>query len=567
VALMPAKREMNKTRTGVNAIVACAATVLALLAVNLVGTRVFGRVDLTQDKQFTLSKASKDMVAKMPDRMTVKAFISKDLQPPFSTTATYVRDMLDEYAAASKGKLKWEAIDPGDDKTLQEEAQKLQVPKMRRGRVSQNKVEIGSSYLGVAFQYQGNVKSIPEINDTGGLEFQITSIVKEMTVKKRKIAFASSEGELSVQGDPSGRGGPGGLQSVNHYLADLDVSTVPLTKAIPDDVDGLVIAGPKTAFSERAKFVIDQFLMRGKSVAFLVNGMVVESANQMHMQIPGMENQPQIGRKNEGVPDDLLEHYGFKIRDDLIMEPQQNVPGPVMIGGQWQAENYEAFAATTKLAKDEPLLAGVRVAIFPFASSVELLKDKQAGFKVTTLASSTPDAWRETGFFLFDPLTHPKAKEDHGPFVFAAYGQGKLKSFFAGKPFPNEKGEKQPPPDANSSQAPGAEVPLNESTGVARIIVVGDANFASDFYLQMARFVQLYAANLQLAVNVIDWLTQDDTLAAVRAKTVQSRPLTVKTWTPALVTWANLIGVPFVFIVYGLLRWSLRTARRRSAKI
>ena len=67
--------------------------------------------------------------------------------------AQYVRDLLSEYAAASHGKLVWEAVDP-NTKELEQEAEKLKVPKMRRGRVSSNKVEIGSSYLGVALTLQ-----------------------------------------------------------------------------------------------------------------------------------------------------------------------------------------------------------------------------------------------------------------------------------------------------------------------------------------------------------------------------------------------------------------------------
>ena len=130
--------------------------------------------------------------------LTVKAFISKDLQPPFSQSAQYVRDLLDEYAHASKGKLKWEAIDPGEDTKLEEEATKMKVPKMRRGRISNNKVEIGASYLGIALSYQGNVESIPEVNATEGLEFEIDKRIRMLTQKKTKIAFATSEGELST---------------------------------------------------------------------------------------------------------------------------------------------------------------------------------------------------------------------------------------------------------------------------------------------------------------------------------------------------------------------------------
>ncbi|HZS39819.1 MAG TPA: GldG family protein [Polyangia bacterium] len=557
---------MSKAKTGVNALVFVTAVLLGLVAINIVGNRYFKRVDFTQDRIYTLSPASKELVAKLPDRLTVKAFISGDLQPPFSQVAQYVRDLLDEYAAASKGKFKWEAVDP-NNKDLEQEAEKLKVPKMRRGRVSSNKVEIGSSYLGVAFQYQGQIESIPEINSQEGLEFQMTSIIKMLTVKKRKVAFANSEGELGINGDPQ-HSGAGGLSNIHRYMGDFEVTSVALNqgaKPIPDDVDALVVAGPKAQMSERAQYVIDQFLMRGKSVAFFVDGMTIEAPRQM--QIPGMD-QPKIGRHNEGVPDQLLEAYGLKVRDDIVLEPMQNVPGPVPVGGQLQLANYPAFIAATKLAEKDPIMAGVRVAILPFASSLELVKDKQPGLSWTPLATSTPNAWRQSGFFLFDPQAQLKVGEDKGPFVLAYAATGKLKSAFAGKPYPNEKGEKVNPPEPNVSLAPGVEKPLDESTGPVRIVVFGDADFASDEYMAMARYVQLYLSNLQLAVNVMDWITQDDTLAQVRAKGVQSRPLSVgRESTPDLVKYANIVGVPFAFVIFGMLRWRVRSSRRRNARL
>src|SRR3954447_18478304 len=156
--------ERSKAKTGANAVVFTILVIVAVVALNLIAARFPKRMDLTADHVYTLSPASKDLVAKLPDVLQVKAFISKDLQPPFSQSAQYVRDLLDEYAHASKGKLKWEAIDPGEDAKLEEEATKLKVPKMRRGRISNNKVEIGASYLGIALSYQGNVESIPEVN-------------------------------------------------------------------------------------------------------------------------------------------------------------------------------------------------------------------------------------------------------------------------------------------------------------------------------------------------------------------------------------------------------------------
>jgi ABC-type uncharacterized transport system involved in gliding motility auxiliary subunit len=564
-----ATKEMNKVKTGANAVGFVAFTLAAILLGNIVASRFVGRVDFTADRVYTLSQASKDLVAKLPDRMIVKAFISNDLQPPFSSVAQYTRDILDEYKNASKGKFVWEAIDPGSDPKLEEEATKLKVPKMRRGRVSNNKVEIGASYLGIAFEYGGNIESIPQINSPEGLEFQMTGIIKMMTVKKKKIAFATSEGELSMAGDAQ-HGQGGGMGFVKQLMKDYDVVPVALNtgdKPLADDIDALVIAGPKQPMSERAKFVVDQFLMKGKSVAFFVDGMVIEQPRQ---QMPGMEgNQPRIGRKNETGLEDLLEHYGFKVRDDLVLEPRQNVQGPVPIQGQLFPLNYPTFVAATALDEKSSIMDHVKAIVLPFSSSVERVKDKQPGFEVATLASSTGEAWRQSGFFLYDPENNKlKIGDDKGPFALAYAGKGKLKSFFAGKPYPNEKGEKVSPPDANTSLPPGTEKPLDESVGVSHLILIGDSDFASDEYIGLGRQIPVYQSNWQFFMNMMDYLAQDETLAPIRAKGMQSRPITVASeTTPNLVKYGNVVGVPLLFILFGVLRWRVRSARRRTAKL
>jgi gliding motility-associatede transport system auxiliary component len=561
---------MNKTKTGANAVIFVALVILGLVAVNIVAARYFGRVDFTHDKIYTLSQPSKDLVAKLPDRLTVKAFISKDLQPPFSQVAQYTRDLIDEYATASKGKVVWEVIDPAGDSKLEEEANKLKVPKMRRGKISQNKVEIGASYLGVAFEYESNIESIPEINSVEGLEYQMTSLIKLLTQKKKKIGLAQGEGELSAAGgDPHNMGGGGGLQMISQIMKQYELVPVKLgegAKPIPDDVEALVIAGPKTAFSERAKFELDQWIMKGKPVAMFVNGMVVESPRGMMM--PG-QAQPQIGRKNDHGLDDLLEHYGFKIKDDLILEPRQNAPGPVPVQGQVIPANYPTFVVATDIAKDTTITEGLQGVILPFVSSLELVAGKQAGLIYTPLFRSTKDAWRQSGFFLFDPENNKlKIGDERGPFTFGYEAKGKATSFFAGKPYPNEKGEKVPPPAPNSSVAPGEEKPLDESVGPVKIVLISDANFASDDYLRMVRISQAYQSDMLLFLNTLDELAEDPGLTKMRAKGVAGKPLTVGSEaSQTALMWGNVIGVPLAFILFGVARWQLRNKRRRSATL
>jgi gliding motility-associatede transport system auxiliary component len=567
VALMATQR--SKVKTGANAVVFAALIVFVVILGNVVLYRWFRRVDLTADHVYTLSQGSKDLVAKLPDKISVKAFISGDLQPPYSQVAQYTRDLLDEYAHASKGKFKWEAIDPGNDATIEEEATKLKVPKLRRGHVSNNKVEIGTSFFGLAFSYQGNVESIPEVNATETLEFEIDKRIRNMTQKKTKIAFATSEGELSVEAPQQGHGG-GGLSIAKSTLDFYDAVPVSLTqgaKPIPDDVAALVIAGPKQPFSDRAKFVIDQFLMKGKSVAFFVDGMVLDRPQQQ-MQIPGQAETPQIGHKNDVGLDDLLEHYGFRIHDDYVLEPQNNIQGAVPVQGQVMLANYEAFLATDSIAKSSPLFEHLNGLVLPFTSSMELVKDKQAGLVITELATSSNRSWRQKGFFLFNPEIKLKPSDEHGPFPLAYAAEGKFKSFFAGKPYPNEKGEKVMAPDKNVSLPPGSDAPIDQAETPGRLLVVGSSRWVSDDNISLARYVPTYQVDLLFFLNSVDWLAQDKALSSIRAKAMTSRPVTVNSEsTPMVLQAVNIVGVPLAFILFGLLRWRVRTARRGRAKL
>lgn len=553
----------SKAKTAANAITFTVAIIGAIIALNVIAWRFGRRIDLTQDKVYTLSPASKALVKKLPDTLTIKAFISSDLQPPFSQTAQYVRDLLDEYAHASGGKLHWEAIDPGSDPKLEEEATKLKVPKMRRGSISNNKLEIGANYLGIAIQYQGNVESIPQINATEGLEFDIDKRIWKLTQKKVKVAFASSEGELSLTPSQNGES----MGAMKELMDFYDFEPTPLTgKLLGDDVQALVIAGPKQKMTDRAKFVVDQFLMKGKPVAFLVDGMRFDTNSQM--QIPGQVS-AKIGQKNDFGAEDLLAHYGLRINDDVVLEPQKNAPGPLLIEGQWQLANYPTFVVTDSIAKSSPLFEHLDALILPYPSSVDVVKDnKQTGIIYTQLAQSSTQSWHQKGFFLLNPEVQIKPGDEKGPFGLAYVAEGKFKSFFAGKPYPNEKGE-MVQRTTNASLPPGDEKPLDEAPASARLLVIGDAQFASDQYTAgMSRYIPAYSIDAAFFANIIDWMAQDKGLSAIRQKTMTARPITVASEsTPAVLEAINIVGVPLAFILFGIGRWRLRTARRSRAKL
>lgn len=233
--------------------------------------------------------------------------------------------------------------------------------------------------------------------------------------------------------------------------------------------------------------------------------------------------------------------------------------------------NYPTFLVTDSLSKSSSLFDHIDALILPFASSVDLIKDNkaQSGIIYTQLAQSSTKSWRQKGFFLLNPEAPLKPGDDKGPFGLGYTAEGKFKSFFAGKPYPNEKGEKVQPPAANASLEPGVEKPIDEAQAPARILVMGNSQFASDDYTGgMSRYVPAYQVDLAFFLNMVDWLAQDKDLSAIRAKTMTQRPITYASdSTPLVLEAVNIVGVPLLFILFGVARWRLRAARRARARL
>ena len=116
---------MNST-TG-NRTLFVVALVGSLVLVNVLGLRLFGRLDLTKEKAYTLSKATKDTLTALEEPVVVTAYFTEQLPAPYSSNARYVRDLLEEFRAVSKGKVAFEFVDPQSQETDADKEAKKEV--------------------------------------------------------------------------------------------------------------------------------------------------------------------------------------------------------------------------------------------------------------------------------------------------------------------------------------------------------------------------------------------------------------------------------------------------------
>jgi gliding-associated putative ABC transporter substrate-binding component GldG len=543
-----------------NAAVYTVFTIGAIVLVNLIGTRVFGRVDLTQNGIYTLSSASKDLAKNLPEPLTIKAYISKDLPPELANVSRYVRDMLDEYRSASKGKIRFEAFDPIADKKYEEEANSCKVAKLQLQVMRQQKFEVSQQYLGLCVQYNGQNEAIPQITQAEGLEYMMTSIIKRMSQKKRKIAFTTGHNESDTAQ---------GFTFLKRFLdQEYEVTSVnPGQQPIPDDVDALVIGGPKQPYNEpgdKGLKEIDAFLMKGKGAVILVDGMSMNSPQGNMPELQGM--QPKIGQANKTGLEPLLEKYGFKIGENFVFDKKQSAPGIIDMGGRKMLATLPVFLGTeTEEIKDKDfsVLAGITALVFPFGSSVDLVgplaggKPTQPGARLWTLARTSPQAWKHSGFFFFAPNQPMEEGKEKGSYALGYAYNGTLKSAYPSA---------APPPGMSNPDQ--AATPPSESKKPVRLVVVGDSDFANDEYLQAARFFPPYQNGVGMLFNAISWTAEDETLTSLRTKSVTARPLKASADEKAgAIKFINIAGVPLAFIAFGLGRWRLRQAKRQQQKL
>jgi gliding-associated putative ABC transporter substrate-binding component GldG len=539
-----------------NATVYAVFVIGAIVLVNLIATRVFGRLDLTTNGVYTLSPESKQLVKNLSDPLTIKAYISKDLPPELQNVSRYTRDLMDEYRSASKGKVRFEAFDPSSDKKIEDEANACKINKLQIQVMRDQKFEVSQEYLGLCLEYNGQSEAIPQVAQAEGLEYMTTSLIKRMTQKKRKVAFTTGHNESDTSQ---------GFTFLKHFLdQEYDVTSVnPSQTPIGDDVDAIVIGGPKQPFDEKGLKEIDAFLMKGKGAIFLVDGMAITSPQGNMPELQQM--QPRIGQPNNTGLAPLLEKYGYKIGEDFIFDKKQSAPGLVDFGGRKMIVSAPVFLGTETVEssdKDFSVLAGINALIFPFGSSVSLVgplangKPTAPGARLWPLARSSPEAWKQTGFFFFAPGSKIEEGKDKGVFTMGYAYNGTLHSAYAPAAQPGMSTPDQPGTPPSDSKRP------------VRLVVIGDSDFTSDETLQSARIVPAYENGLRMMVNAISWTIEDETLTAIRTKTVMARPLRADADSKAgLYKTVNVAGVPLAFIAFGLLRWRMRRAQRLEQKL
>lgn len=473
-----------------------------LVVVNLAGSYIGGRIDLTPGRAYTLSPATKQLVSSLKDIVTIKVYASDELPAEVGLMKRDLDDLLGDLRSAGKGKVKLIEKDPAKSAEGQREAQNLGIQPVQFNVVGQSSLQVKEGYLGLAIQYADGNEAIPFVRRTDDLEYRIASAIRGLTrSKKPRIGLIVAMDDWGKEGRT--------LNTVQEQMArSYEVTPVSLNDfiALTDTtIRTLIIAGQPDSLQMPTKAALDQFFSRGGSALIMTTGAPIDGVN------PRAKGEPPIWNE-------ITKPFGVKVRPDLIYDLQSSQMVPVP-GGQGVYQPY-AFWLRTHGAGNTPVTDGIGEVFLPWASSIDTSGAKPG--TVTPLLVSSQAGGVAEGDIDLNP-------------------------------------NRQFPPVDLKTRLLGAAVQLTDSASGkhGRLVIVGNMEFATDRYLGGA------PDNANFALNAIDWLSQDESLISIRSR--DRRPPRLLYSSRMLqegVKYANLIFLPVMLAVFGLLRL---TSRRRKA--
>lgn len=514
-----------------------ALTLVVIIAILGLGSQMFlhGRLDLTKTNQFTLSKAATKTIKDLPDLVTVKAVMSKDLPTQFLQIRTHVVDLLREFEAQSGGKINLVFEDPGESETKRQSATSLGIQEVQLQEQSTEGLQIKKGFFGLALLYGDKKEVIPVLQNLESFEYDLVVKMKKLTGTTKTIGIIEgSEGNklsLALPGpQPKTTSGfdenfPTLKEEAEklYKLEKLD----PLSNPIPETIDLLLVAAP-TRLSEKEKFNIDQFLMKGKSAIFLAPGVDMS----LGMGINGTPS-------NNGY-EDLLAAYGLTVKKNVILE-DRNFQF-VRFGNSFFPSPYPYWIVMglDGLSASSPITSKLGSLSLPWASSIEIDSTRKDSTKVEVLASSTNGSWEEANsFFLL-----PRDLKEYRPvgqksYPMAVMKSGRLRSYFADRPMPALD-------SVNRMDTAGV---IKSARGESRILVVGNALFATDFYVGYTQA----ASNLHFVLNSFDQLALDPDLITIRSREIANTPiLEAKKSKKMPILLANMLAAPALLLAAGV---------------
>ncbi|MBR4562097.1 MAG: gliding motility-associated ABC transporter substrate-binding protein GldG [Bacteroidales bacterium] len=557
-----------------NQIVSFLITVLIVLVLNVIGSFVFTRFDLTSEKRYTLSPTTKEILGNLNDYVYFKVYLEGDFPAGFKKLRRETKEMLDEFRAYTKY-VDYEFINPSESTDANERndiyKQLYQAGLNPTDMVVKN--SDGSSkqmviWPGALVSYRNKTEIPIDLleNQLGqsseealnasmqNLEFRLIDAVKKVTrLQKPTIAFVQGHGELEVKDvydivqtfgqnynvDSVTIGGKIDALIDRTQHEDRDV------KAFPR-YDAIIIAKPTQPFDERDKFLIDQYIMHGGKVLWLVE--------PVYATMDSLQSQEStIGMEQDLNLDDMLFKYGVRLNRDLLLD-LTCAALPIRTGqvaGQAQLEFFRwYYFPLLQAASDHPMVRHMNAIKADFVSSVDATTSAGGIEQIPLLKTS--DYTKVSGAPVFITLAMLRQAPDKRMFN----SKGKDVAYLLKGSFPSLYANRIPQEIVDDQATDFME----ESKPTAMIVVADgdiirnqiDIRTRKPLPLGFDQYTQNTYANKEFIENAISYLVDGEGLIDIRSRELKVRLLDMTKINQERTKWQVINTLIPIVLIIGL---------------
>ncbi len=538
-----------------------------LILVNILGTFVFHRFDLTAEKRYSLSPATKDLLKNVDDVVLVKVYLEGEFPAGFKRLRNETKEMLDEFRAYAGDNLQYEFINPSessDEKKRNEVYQHL----VKEGLQPTNltvKEESGKSqqvlFPGAIFSYKGKTASVQLLKSRLGvgpeemlnssiqqLEYEFSNCIRKLSnPTKLKIAFIKGHGELDQ------------LHTADIARALVEYYTLKEVK-LDENIHALegyqaaIVAKPDSIFSEKDKFILDQFVMHGGKIMWFIDPVFADMDSLQNKL--GMT----FGISNPINLDDMLFKYGVRLNDNLVQDLQA-APIPVVTGysgNQPQQSLFPWFYMPLIVPENvHPIVNNLNAIKFEFASTLDTVASK--GIRKTILLRSSKYSKvlnAPVRISLGIVQQEPKREQFNRQFEpVAVLLEGEFESLFKNR---------IPPAIANSS-----ELKFKPQSSATKMIVVSDGDVIKNavskstgkvYPLGFDRYTNQFYGNSNFILNAMNYLTDNSGLISIRSRELTLRLMDKEALKSDKLYWqlVNTLVPLLLILIFGFIQFWMR---------
>ncbi|ASJ20627.1 GldG family protein [Brachyspira hampsonii] len=415
------------------------------------------------------------------------------------------------------------------------------------GNIVANK---GSAYFSLVLENGDDIRQLSTSYILYGafdeIKNEISKNIDSMLGLKATIGYVQGHEEANyITIPPQFGGNPNdAYDSVSEYVSEIqgnyNFEAVDIAlNDIPSSIDALIIAGSKTAFSDYELYKLDQFIMRGKPVLFMLNGVQINQDDPA-AQMYGPKLIPVTNRLNE-----ILNNYGFTVAENMIFDDNA-YKAQLQQGMPEQKMYYIPLIASENINAKNDITKSINLLLTPISSEI-ITNTNNTDIKITPLIYTSDKSWVETENFASSMTGMPQDSSRLSKRLLAASFEGKMNSAFAGKDIPSS---------TNAQNNINSGINRINSTTSGRVIVVGSYEMAKN---------SAYTANKIFLMNLVDYMAGDSGLMSIRRKgAVFNPPYQVPETVKLFVRVINIVMLPAAVIVFGLMLWSSDKKRRQK---